>query len=126
MTINTITATISGLPPFPDGWGEPEWRKPKRGEGFLHYNEWHIATFDFYEDFKIVLRRVWQPPAWIKDGWIYPNNPACWFWTDKEPIPTVMVKGFYMSSSNKFWRISEEFADFNPPPELRPYRIERK
>jgi hypothetical protein len=84
MPQQTITLTID----VPEGYElTGEFRPPKQGEQ-VRCDDGRViaAPHDFCAPF-FILRRTWQPPAWIPDGvWVYRMYQDAWFITNMEPI----------------------------------------
>jgi hypothetical protein len=73
----------------PDGYMIVEYRCPRYGEMFLHFdNNARQATIDFQSDKYPILRKVFEPPVWFPaKGWLYKSAyGGGWFMSDVEPI----------------------------------------
>lgn len=109
-----IDVTIR-LPKPPDGWEYVRWdhagELQERGI-FKLMNDQHGKT--------LILRRIWTPPA-NAVGTFYHRNEA-WVFTDGDTFSS--ANGNTYSTSGKTVPATV-FSDFTPPPERKPYRVDR-
>lgn len=65
-----------------------EYRQPRKGETYLNpCNTTVVNALDDYSSCRIILRKTWQPPSWIPNGyWIYRASLVSWRVCRTEPI----------------------------------------
>jgi hypothetical protein len=78
MPTNTITIEV------PEGYEAVSYRPPQAHEYYLVKGRAQQAGFDYDNDW-LVLRRVWQPPAWMPKGAWLVNDPDVdkWYFNKK-------------------------------------------
>ena len=95
----------------PDGYEPVRYGLPNIGEHYVANGEITVATVSLAP--RLIVRRKWQPPAWLKPGWIWTDNALLWRWSAIAPT---------WNKHNKWWsnapsvEISREAFDFVPPP----------
>ena len=117
-----VNVTIR-LPKPPDGWGEPEWREMScKTDVYLSCNlKWNIVGNSSFGGRLFFCRRIWTPPA-NAVGTFYPHG-GDWMFTEgnvnrvNDDRSWRNVSGYCVPAT--------VFSDFTPPPELRPYKVDR-
>jgi len=107
----------------PDGWEVTgEYRKPLDHEPYISKEGWLAERNIGVDGPRIILRKKYVPPAWLKPGtWLFFNG-VDWFATNVKPESSGTlyqgVQGPCVCS-----RLAKElFPDFVPPP-TNPYQI---
>lgn len=63
----------------PDGYECVGWRLPRKNESYLSGGV-SVAVRDFEVVQYPVVRPIWQPPAFLKPGWIAMDMNGTWYW----------------------------------------------
>lgn len=102
-----------------------EYRAPLRGEWFICTGSFMALQCDDdgYSLARVILRKSYVPPAWLKPGVTLYSNYGRWYATDGEVAPYNNPTNGYTSRSGRSCElISSVFHDFVPPP-FEPYQI---
>lgn len=59
-----------------------EYRQPRKGETYLNpCTTATVSALDDYSSRRIILRKTWQPPSWLPNGyWVYKASPMLGSW----------------------------------------------
>lgn len=61
----------------------------------------------------IIVRPVWQWPAWLTARWLFRRHNAWWFASDSRPE---WVSGYCVDGDGVCRQIHDDVIDFTPPP----------
>lgn len=78
---------------------------------FSHQSPGFSEHLVFFE-----LRDKWQPPAWLKPGWICQQADGTWWWTTKEPRRITSDDWIETDDKGMFCLTGPPYLDFTPPP----------
>ena len=74
------------LPGVPEGYEDVRFGRPKNGESLLNTRgDVEVATSDWVGGHRLIVRKIWTPPEWLKPGWIFLNCDE-WFWTSGKVV----------------------------------------
>lgn len=102
---------------IPDGWelACDEMRPPKQGEFYLiardevqcrAAGELHLAIP------RVIVRRKWEWPAWLKAEWLFQTNTQKWLATSVMPV----LCDSYWYLAGEYFTLDMDALDFTPPP----------
>ena len=117
-----IVEVLIRLPKPPDGWEWDGWRSPCNGEMYLSVNgeKFLTANNECRTSQRLCCRRIWTPPA-NAIGTFYPCGLVEWFFTNRG----VSVDAYGCRNLSPYAIPATVFSDFTPPPERRPYKVDR-
>ena len=98
----------------PDGWEVVEYRRPRMGDHYLRAGLGiQMAPCDFeYE--RIIVRKAWQWPAWLKAAWIAMDLDGEWYAWSK--LPRIACNTDHWYDGGDLQALNPELVDFTPPP----------
>jgi hypothetical protein len=99
---------------IPDGWelACDEVRQPLAGEHFINLFGSVVYQSHHCGDIRIIVRKSWQWPEWLKAGWIAMDEDGEWFAYSVEPE----IKGNVWNPERGYKQIANlTVLDISPP-----------
>jgi hypothetical protein len=106
----------------PDGWEAFAFRIPRRGESYVCGQTADsvigCASGTATYEPRVIVRRPWRWPAWLKAPWIAMDEDGYWRGWLCEPLasPPVCGCGGWNGPGNLTLGPNSSWFDFNPPP----------
>ena len=69
-----------------------------------------------FEVCRVVLRPIWQPPSWMRPGWIAMDENQDWYWHAVEPSQWDHIFSSRKHSCIIYRKGKPTVGDFTPPP----------
>ena len=96
----------------PDGYEPVRFGMPNIGEQYFANGDIAVATVSLSP--RLIVRKTWQPPAWLKPGWIAMDANGDWWWTASRPN---FLQGSWIESNDEgMFGLCPPYVDFAPPP----------
>ena len=95
-------------------WEPVAFRVPTESDDWINPSGKIIGGIDGYGSQwpRLIVRRKWTPPAWLKPGWIAMAATGEWWWHADEPQ---IVDGGWCNEVACVHLLQDAF-DFTPPP----------
>ena len=94
------------LPGVPEGWELVRFGLPKEGEPFVNNSgvvEFAVRDFEKYQ--RLIVRKIWTPPEWLKPGWIFIG--AAGEWLHQWESPTERLHSGHWAASGVQVRLND-------------------
>lgn len=99
----------------PDGYEPVRFGLPNIGDHYLANGDIAVATVSISP--RLIVRQKWQPPAWLKPGWIAMDGDGCWMWFESKPS----LKGVdWYPNQGEFCAIGFPCVEWTPPQAASP------
>lgn len=99
----------------PDGYEPVRFGLPNIGDHYIDGRDIFVATVSIAP--RLIVRKKWQPPEWLKPGWIAMDGDGCWMWFQSLPF----LKGDeWFPRQGDFCAIDLPCVEFTPPQAASP------
>ena len=99
-------------------WEPVRFGYPRDGENYVTCGKVAASHRDHCEattNPMLIVRKIWQWPAWLKAEWIAMDADGYWFAFNSEPFDHEYEKAWF-SEHGENSILDTEFFDFTPPP----------
>lgn len=107
----TVTVTIPDEF-VPDGYEVVRFGLPVKGDVYVGGRHASTAQFNFENMPQIIIRPIYQPPTWLKPGWLAMDKNRIWYWHASKPDRDCE---FWMNNEGDM-QLDPRALVFTPPP----------